>query len=386
MYFSRLLQPEVEKSLEANPVTAILGPRQCGKSTLAKKIIEGKKNTLYLDLERPSDLRKLNDPEWFFSANREKLFCIDEIQRKPELFPTIRSLTDDWGKNGSFLVLGSASRELLRQSSESLAGRISYKYLTPFLYDEISSKFTIEEYFERGGFPRSILKETQERSFDWREDFITTFLEKDLSQYSGFSAVTMLKMWQMLAHNNGQTVNFSAFGNSLNVSNTTIRNYIELLSGTYMLDIVPPYFSNIGKRLVKAPKVYIKDAGITNALLGIRSYIQLTGHPVFGAVWESIVLLNLRAYFSKANFYFYRTSHGAEIDFIMEHSNRIIAIECKATLSPSFTKGNYLAKEDIKPEDTLIVAPVSKGWSMKDNIFVVNLLEAIELIKSTTIS
>jgi len=188
MYYNRLIEDEILQSIRSNPVTAILGPRQCGKSTLARQIAKKTGNEyIYLDLERPSDIQKLGDAEWFLGTQKDKLICLDEIQRKPDLFPLIRSLVDEWGGNGHFLVLGSASGELLKQSSESLAGRISYKRLTPFLYDEIKDHFKLADYMSRGGFPRSLLASGNKNSFEWREDFISTFLERDLLLWSGFS-------------------------------------------------------------------------------------------------------------------------------------------------------------------------------------------------------
>lgn len=203
-YLDRIIAADVRQGLKHYPVTAIVGPRQCGKSTLIRHLVTYDRPVVYLDLERPSDLRKLDDPEWFLKNQRESVVCIDEVQRKPELFPLIRSLVDEWGGNGHFLVLGSASRDLLKQSSESLAGRITYKRLTPFLWTEIKGRVTIEEYLARGGFPRSLLQEDAAVSFAWREDFITSFLERDLLQWSGFSPATMRRLWQMLAHQTGR--------------------------------------------------------------------------------------------------------------------------------------------------------------------------------------
>lgn len=381
MYYPRAIEADIQRSLETNPITALLGPRQCGKSTLAKMLIARLSNTIYLDLERPSDLRKLDDPEWFFSSNRGKYFCIDEIQRRPDVFPLIRSLVDEWGGSGHFFILGSASRELLKQSSESLAGRISYKYLTPFLYSEIEADYTIEQYLVLGGFPRSLLSDTVEDSLNWRENFITTFLERDLLQWSGFLSQPMRRLWQMIAHVNGQAINYSALANSLNVSNSTIRNYIELLAGTYMVELIPPYLTNTGKRLIKSPKVYINDAGIINSFLGINSFIQLSGHPVLGSLWETVVLLNLKSHFPMCRFYFYRTSHGAEIDFVIEYGDKIIAVECKASLTPNLSKGSFIAMEDIGANKILVVCPIQNGWQMKKNIIVVSINEAINTIR-----
>ena len=369
------------ESLSSNYVTAILGPRQCGKSTLAKQIIKNFPNSIIIDLERDSDLSKLIDAEWFLSAQRGKLICIDEIQRKPDIFPLIRSLTDDWNYNGAFLILGSASRDLIKQSSETLAGRISYHILTPFLWSEIETISNIEQYHAQGGFPRSLLASSPKISFRWRENFISTFLERDLLQWAGFSPQTMRKLWQMLAHTNGQTTHLSMFAKSLGVSDTTIKNYIELLQETFMVVSLPPYISNLGKRLVRSPKVYIADSGITTALLGVRDFTMIAGHPVLGSLWEQMVLTNLKGEFEEADFFFYRTSGGAEMDLVMKYYNKIIAIECKSTLSPTLSRGNYHAIEDINPIATFVVAPVAQGWPLKPDIEVVSLTELIKRVK-----
>ncbi|MFW5871961.1 MAG: ATP-binding protein [bacterium] len=372
-HIPRYISSELKGLLKNNPVTALIGPRQCGKSTLAKRIIEGLENVIYLDLERPSDLAKLNDAEWFFSSQKDKMFCIDEVQRKPDLFPLIRSLVDEWGENQKVFILGSASRDLLKQSSESLAGRISYIRLTPFLWKEINNQLTIEQYMLNGGFPKSVLAKSQEISLRWREDFISTFLERDLLQWSGFSPSTMRRLWQMLAHLNGQTVNYSQLSKSLGVSNVTISNYIDLLKGTFMVEVLQPYISNMGKRMVKAPKVYIADSGLTTALLNIESFQQLTGNPVFGSIWEQLVISNLTGHFPSAKLFFYRTSAGAEIDIVMKYKSKIFAIESKATLSPALSKGNYNAIQDITPDHSYVVIPGEKGWPLKKGINVVSL-------------
>ena len=373
MYIHRYTESDILKAIRNFPVTAVTGPRQCGKSTLVKHLLEVYPQSIYLDLERPSDLHKLEAAEWFLTSQKEKLICIDEIQRKPELFPLIRSLVDEWNKPGCFLILGSASRDLLKQSSESLAGRISYKRLTPFLWDELDNDYTIEKYFSAGAFPRSLLAGDSQISFEWRENFITTFLERDLLQWAGFTPTTMRRLWQMLAHVNGQTVNYSVLAASLGISSVTVKNYIDLLAGTYMIDVVPPYISNLGKRLVKSLKVYISDSGITAALLGLKSFNELLGHPVFSSIWEQIVLSNLKGLYPEAEFFYYRTTSGAEVDFVMKIRNLIFAIECKASYSPILSKGNYLAFEDVAPSHTFIVTPSPDSWAMKEKIDIVSL-------------
>ena len=373
MYIHRFLEPGVSKSIQSFPVTAVTGPRQCGKSTLVKHMLDTYPESIYLDLEKPSDMRKLDDAEWFFTSQKDKLICLDEIQRYPELFPIIRSLVDEWNRPGCFLILGSASRDLLKQSSESLAGRISYKRLTPFLWKELENDYPLEKYFSAGAFPRSLLAENSEVSFEWRENFITTFLERDLLQWAGFTPTTMRRFWQMLAHVNGQTVNYSSFASSLGVTSATVKNYVDLLTGTFMVEVVPPFISNLGKRLVKSPKVYISDSGITAGLLGLRNFVELSGHPAFGSIWEQIVFSNLKGLYSDAEFFYYRTTNGSEIDFVMKVRNKVFAIECKASNSPVLSKGNYLAIVDVMPEYTFVVTPSADSWSMKEKIDVVSL-------------
>jgi len=380
-FLDRAIAADVLQGLKNYPVTAIVGPRQCGKSTLIRHLVSYDRPVVYLDLERPSDLRKLDDPEWFLMNQRESLVCIDEVQRKPELFPLIRSLVDEWGGNGHFLVLGSASRDLLKQSSESLAGRITFKRLTPFLWQEVKGRVTIEEYLARGGFPRSLLQDDATVSFAWREDFITSFLERDLLQWSGFSPATMRRLWQMLAHSNGQMVNLSTIGGSLGVSHTKVRNYLDLLQQTFMVTLLPSLLSNTGKRVVKSPKVYIADTGIVAALLGLSDFNQIAGHPVFGSLWETLVLTNIQGMFPGCEFSFYRTSNGAEVDIIMQQSGKRIVIECKASVAPALTRGNSSAIADLSPDHTYVVAPVEQGYPLKPGVTVANLSELFDQIQ-----
>ncbi len=381
-YIPRLLEDSVRKSLAKNPVTAVLGPRQCGKSTMVKNLISKTEAVVYLDLERPSDLQKLEDPEWYFESQQEKLICLDEIQRKPDLFPLIRSLVDDNRRPGRFLVLGSASQELIRQSSESLAGRISYKTLTPFLWSEIEDRVKLEDYISRGGFPVSLFQDNDSDSYAWRRDFISTFLERDLLQFTGFSTVSMRRLWQMLAHTNGQILNLSKLGESLGISHTSVRNYVDLLENTFMVKQLRPWSGNTKKRLVKTPKVYLSDSGITAALLQLNSFDQAAGHPVFGSLWESTVIMNIIGHIPDAQLSFYRTNHGHEVDIVVSNKNKTYTIECKATVAPSVSKGFYKAAEDIQPDKQFIAAPVSKSYSMKKGIEVVSLSDLIQELSS----
>jgi len=381
-FIKRLLTNEVEESLKHFPVVAVTGPRQCGKSTLVRHLL-GNRNLVYLDLERQSDLRKLDEAEWYLQSQKDKIICLDEIHRKPELFQLIRSLTDEWGRKGSFLVLGSASRDLLRQSSESLAGRISYKRLTPFLWSEIKDKGSLEHYLLRGGFPGSFLANNNDVSMEWKENFISTFIERDLTQWTGSSPVSVHRLWQMLSHVNGQTINYSALGNSLGLSNTTIKNYMDILQSVYMVDVVTPHLPNTGKRLIKAPKVYISDSGIVTGLLGLKGFDQLSGHPVLGSLWEGTVLANLRGHFPGADIRFYRTNHGSELDFLVFVSNKFFAVECKASKAPVMSRGTYSAINDLKPDFTFMVSPVDDSYMLRKNIEVVSLSDLIIRIEST---
>ena len=377
---NRKLTKEINESLSHFPVVAVVGPRQCGKSTLIRYLLNSDRELIYLDLERQSDLQKLDEAECFFQSQKEKIICLDEIQRKPEIFPLIRSLVDEWRKNSSFIILGSASRDLLKQSSESLAGRISYKRLTPFLWEEINHHGDLEQYLIRGGFPGSFLAKTNSVSMEWKENFISAFIERDLMQWTGSSPMAVRRLWMMLAHNNGQTVNYSSLGNSLGISNTTIKSYVDILQSTFMLDIVPPHMVNTGKRLVKTPKVYISDAGILTALLGLKDFIQLAGHQVFGSLWEGIVLTNLRGNFPNTDISFYRTNHGSEIDFLVQLNKGFIAIECKASKAPALSRGTFSAIHDLKPVYTFIVSPVEKGYPVRKAMDVVSLEELTDRI------
>ncbi len=382
---NRYLNKHLKESLKEFPAVAILGPRQCGKSTLAKMIIKELTEVVYIDIEKPSDRIKLSDPELFFELNRDKLICIDEIQRLPEIFQVLRSEIDVKRRNGHFLILGSASKKLIKQSSESLAGRIIYHQLTPFLYSEILKSNSLQKYWLRGGFPSSLLAKSEKSSFVWRKSFIQTFVERDIPQLGfSFPAETIRRLWQMLAHHHGQLLNLSSLGNSLGVSHTTIRTYLDLLSETFMVRILKPYHKNTGKRLVKSPKVYIRDHGILHNLLELPTFDHILGHPVLGASWEGLVIENLIAISDTWTHSFYRTSAGAELDLLLTFGNKTIAVECKATKTPHLTRGFWNAIEDIQPEETWIVAPVNEEYPINKNIWVLPLERAIQKLTEKT--
>jgi len=377
-YINRKIEPDLQKNLKHFPVVAILGPRQCGKSTLAKRIVSSRKKSVYLDLELESDLRKIEDPELFLSGQEDKLVCIDEIQRMTDLFKSLRGIIDLKRKNGRFLILGSASRDLIRQSSETLAGRICYMELTPFLFSEVSNvgKPDLMKLWSRGGFPESFLSRSNQSSTTWRENFVRTFLERDIPQL-GFNipARTMRRLWTMLAHSHGQVLNSSRLGEAIGVSHTTIRSYLDILEQTFMLRLVQPLQANVKKRIVKSPKVYIRDSGVLHSLLGIENKNDLFGHPVYGSSWEGFALENILSAYPRHNPYFYRTSSGVEIDLVLEKGTKRIAIKFKASKSPTLSKGFYRALQDLSIDHAYIISPVDEPYPLKKNIIVAPLHE-----------
>ncbi len=381
-YIKRIITTNIEQKLENMPGVVILGPRQCGKSTLAKAIISEIGGAVYLDLERPSDVSKLRDPEAFFSLNNDKLICLDEIQRVPELFPVLRSVMDENRKNGQFIILGSASPDLIKQSSETLAGRISYFELTPFVLIEVSEDHhlkTLRKLWLRGGFPRSYLAPNEKESIEWRLDFIRTFLERDIPQL-GFRtpAKTIERFWRICAHLHGQLLNSSKLGESMGVSHHTVRSYIDMLEQSFVLRVLRPYESNLKKRLIKSPKIYIRDSGILHALLSIENHNDLLGHPVYGASWEGFVIENILSLLPNWTASFYRTSSGSEIDLILEKGKRRIAVECKVSTSPGLNRGFWNAMNDLKFEEAWVIAPVKETYPAERGVMVASLQKFID--------
>jgi hypothetical protein len=376
----RHLTDTVKRRLKNNPVVAILGPRQCGKTTLAGQIVKKMKKSVYLDLENPGDLAKLDDPLAFFSLHNEDLVCLDEIQRAPELFSILRSITDERARNDQFLILGSAGPDLIHQSSESLAGRIAYLDLTPFLLPELESgqKEGIRELWLRGGFPRSYLAEDLDISFEWRQDFIRTFLERDVGML-GFRLppIRLGRFWRMCAHIHGSLLNASKLADSLGVSSHTVRSYIDLLEHTFMVRVLLPDAPNLKKRLVKSPKIYIRDSGILHTLLDIRTHDDLLSHPIIGASFEGFAMENILAFANNWEPSFYRTSAGAEIDLILRKGRRTLAFELKSSTVPRVSKGFWNALEDLSPDEAYVVAPVKEPYPMKGDVMVSPLQEII---------
>ncbi len=383
MYLRRNLESELQKYLKIFPIVAILGPRQCGKSTLVKQLLMTESNVIYLDLQNLEDLNKLQDPRLFFKTNSSKTICLDEIQLVPELFSVLRSIVDEDRQNGKFIVLGSASRELVQKSSESLAGRIGYLNLTPFQIDEITTSVDLNTFWNRGGFPDSVLSENDEFSSIWRENFLKTYVERDLPQL-GFQtpALQLRRFLTMCAHNQGQLLNLSKLGSSMDLTHPTIRKYIDVFEQTFIMRSLPPFEINVKKRMVKSPKIYVRDSGLLHQLLGIKNNEALFGHPIFGSSWEGLVIEQLVSAL-ECSAYFFRTATGDELDLVIELNGKILAIECKASTAPQPTKGFYRALELLQPYHTFIVAPInSESYQLQEKISVCSLNDVLKQLKS----
>ncbi|HEX7584266.1 MAG TPA: ATP-binding protein [Prolixibacteraceae bacterium] len=380
----RNIEDFVFQNLKVFPAVALLGSRQCGKSTLAKMLSGKIPSFMYLDLQNPTDLNKLSDPKLFFETNPEATFCIDEIQLMPELFSVLRSIIDADRRNGRFILLGSASRELIKQTSESLAGRIGLIELSPFSITEINQKpdFQIRDFWMRGGYPESYLSETDNDSKLWRENFIRTYIERDIPQL-GFQipALQLRRMLSMCAHNQAQLLNSSKLGESLGLTHPTIRRYIDLLEQTFILRTLQPFEGNVKKRLVKSPKVYIRDTGILHRLLQIDSFNDLMGNPIFGASWEGLVIENILSNLRDWSPHFFRTATGDEIDLILTKGNKILAVECKASTAPQLTKGFWKALEDIQAEQAFVIAPVPNAYPIKENVTVCGIADFLKKLQ-----
>jgi uncharacterized protein len=370
----KLIQREITDTVKTRlknyPAVALLGARQAGKSTIAGIVIEQIPKAIHLDLERPADLNKLTDPEAFFAQFSDHMICLDEIQRVPDMFPVLRSVIDRNRRNGQFLILGSASRDLIRQSSESLAGRLSYIEITPFSQREASFTDRATHWLQ-GGYPRSLLTDNNEISFQWREDYIRTFLERDIPQL-GFRipANTIGRFWRMLAHSHGQVLNASKLAGSMGVSSHTIRKYIDLLEQTFMVRALAPYSGNLKKRLVKSPKIYIRDTGILHALLNIETMEELFAHPVYGASYEGYVIENIVPRLPRWQASYYRTSNNAEIDLLLTKGIKKIAVEIKSSTSPKVSKSFWNCIEAVAPDQTVVIAPVEEQYPIADKVMV----------------
>ena len=366
------------------PGVALLGPRQVGKTTLAQAVCAQNPGALMLDMERESDRAALAHPELFLPAHRDRLVVIDEVQRAPQLFVALRPEIDADRRAGRFLLLGSASGELMRQSGESLAGRLAYVELAPFLAAEVSSELNaIQSLWLRGGFPLSHLAPDDETAYQWREDFIRTFLQRDLPTMGvRVQAETLRRFWTMLAHLQGQLFNASQLGLALGgASHATATRYLDALVDTLMVRRLEPHLANVGKRLVKSPKVYVRDSGLLHALLGLATVRDLQGHPIAGLSWEGFVIEQVAAHLpTGAQMGFYRTAAGAELDLVIEHRSRKIGVEVKFSSAPTPTKGFWHAVNDLRVDGAYFVAPVQRRYSLAHGVQVVPVWEIPDLL------
>jgi predicted AAA+ superfamily ATPase len=372
----------LQNKLKMAPAVVILGPRQVGKTTLALQVAKTRPNTyLYLDMESPRDVAKFGeDAETFLNYHQDKLVILDEVQAQPHLFAILRSVIDRKRDNGRFLLLGSATPGLVKGVSESLAGRVSYLDLNPFKLQEITLGFSMEHHWYRGGFPLAFLAENDDAYLDWMQSFIRTYVQSDLSNLFGYNLNPAIsgKLWTMLANNHGQLLNVQDIARSIGVSSPAINRYIDFLAGAFLVYRLQPWYTNASKRLVKSPKVYIKDTGILHALLSINSFDQLTYNSIIGVSWEGYVIEQISYHKStQTQLYFYRTHTGTEIDLVMVKANKPVAcIEIKYSNAPKPSKGFFIGVEDLATSKNFIITPSSDSYTYS-NAMVCNLKQFI---------
>ncbi len=374
---------KIEKSLSRFPAVGILGSRQVGKTTLAKQLETVFPDSVYFDFENPDHLARMADSTISLRPLQDRLVILDEVQRRPELFPVLRALIDENRIPGRFLILGSASPDLLRQSSESLAGRIRYHELQPFNLIEMKGRVLTDTLWLRGGYPPSVLAEEDLDAMEWLETFIRTFLERDLNDLNfSLPSIQLRRFWTMLAHSHGQQFNASRLGASLGVSDRTVRRWLDVLTDTFMVRQIQPWLPDTGKRVMKTPKVYLSDSGIVHRLLGIGSMDELLSHPVCGHSWEGFVLqqiMSLMPFLSEV--YHYRTYRGAEIDLLLKLPGRsqLTAVEIKRSFAPKPERGFWNAMEDTQCDRAFIIYPGEDVWSIAENV------NALPLTQLTTL-
>jgi len=388
---ARRIKQHVTEALDRQAAVALIGPRQVGKTTLAQDIAD-EKGALYLDLEDRSEREKLADPVLFLTPYENRLVVLDEIHRVPELFQTLRGLIDrgrrKGNRTGRFLMLGSASMDLLRQSGESLAGRIEYVDMQPLDVTEVETdaqEHVLNRLWVRGGFPDSYLARDEADSLTLRKSFIRTYLERDVPQFGPrIPAETLERLWTMLAHGQGTLLNASRLASSLSLTAPTVTRYIDLLVDLLLVRRLRPFHANIGKRLVKSPKVYVRDSGLLHALLGIADYNALSGHPVVGASWEGFVIENLLSVVSFRTLpSFYRTSAGAEVDLVLEFPGLTEkwAIEIKRGLSAKPTKGFYHALQDIEPDRSFVVYAGEERYPVSEGVEAISVRDMVQRLQ-----
>ena len=382
----RRLQSTVLDSLAKFPVVGLIGARQVGKTTLAHSIAARFPGTIYLDLERPTDAAKLTEAELYLQQHARALVILDEVQRQPGLFPVIRALVDAERRPGRFLVLGSASPDLLRQSSESLAGRIIYHELPLLSLGEVEpTAENIRRLWGRGGFPASFLAATDRDSLQWREAFTQTYLERDIPALGiRVPAASLRRFWQMLAHAHGQLWNASKIAASLGVSAPSVRHYLDILQDTFMVRQLQPFHSNLKKRLVKSPKIYLRDSGILHALLRLERMDDVLGHPAAGASWEGWVIEQILAAVPASwRPWFYRTSAGAEIDLVLERPGQrpFIALEIKYAADAAPSRGFWSALSDLKGAQGLVVCPAEERYPLGKDVYALPVRELTQFFR-----
>lgn len=370
----KTLMEKVQNSISRNPVTLLLGPRQCGKTTLAKEINQ-KEQGAYFDLEDPETPLKKDIAKTVLN-DLSGLVVIDEIQRQPDLFPLLRFLADRDPQPSRFLILGSASPDLVRGASESLAGRIGYVHMSGFDLGEIPGS-DFNKLWERGGFPKSFLAENSSLSFQWRMDFIQSFLERDIPRLGiRVPSVTLRRFWLMVAHFHGQVLNASDFARSIGAKPDTARHYLDILTGAFLVRQLPPWFENVGKRLVKSPKVYIRDTGILHALLGLKNRMEILSHPKLGFSWEGFALEQVFRMSSQENaLFFYQTHSGAELDALLIRRGKKYGFEFKFQDAPMLTKSMRTVMEDLRLEKLWVIYPGSRRYPLEDRMEVLPITE-----------
>lgn len=378
MYLNREnFEQQIKDSIQNNPVTTILGPRQCGKTTIARKIAESFSSVM-LDLEDPTDFELLSNSPKAFLEQQKGLVVIDEAQRMPEIFPILRVLADQAELQQQFLLLGSASPNLIKNTSESLAGRIGFVDLTGFKLDEVGQE-NFQELWLRGGFPRSYLAESDEQSFQWREDFIRTFLERDINLL-GFNipAMTLRRFWMMLAHWHGQIWKGSEFARSMGVSEPTVKRYLDILSGTYLVRQIQPWHENLKKRQVRSPKIYIRDSGILHALLSLPGD-QIANHVKVGASWEGFIIEQILQKMDTRDYYYWRTHTGTELDLLVFKNRKRYGFEVKYSEKPQITRSMRQAMEDLKLDVLFLVYQGRHRMEIEDKISLVPVSQIAEM-------
>lgn len=371
---------QIEASFQIHPVTALLGPRQCGKTTLARLIAEQEPSTFF-DLENPVDIQRLSAPMQALK-DLSGLVIIDEVQRKPELFELLRVLVDRTGQKARFLLLGSASPHLVKGVSESLAGRIGFVDLAGFQLWEVGVQHR-DRLWIRGGLPRSFLAVSDSDSIQWRESFILTFLERDIPQLGiTIAAQTLRRFWSMVAHYHGQVWNAAEFARSLGTAENTARRYLDILSGAYMIRVLSPWFQNLKKRQVKSPKIYIRDSGLFHSLLKVSTLSDLQGHPKIGASWEAFALEHVIHTFRTRDVYFWATHAGAELDLMVPIAGKRFGFEFKYTDAPGGKKSMHIAIEDLGLEHLWVIYPGDQKYALDDKITVLPLEEISPLAET----